>query len=169
MEKYPSQVSNKTSFNSENTAGGYLSFSLGNENYALEILKVQEIRGYDYVTKIVNTPDYIKGIVNLRGKIVPIVDLRTKFGLSQADYDEMTVVIILNLNGRDVGIVVDSVSDVIDLNPSQISNVPSLVSTIDTRHLVGLATLDDRMLIIVDIEKLMGPEDFSIFDEPTIN
>lgn len=169
METYPSHISGKPSFQNENAKGEYLTFSLGSENYAIEILKVQEIRGYDSVTKIVNTPDFIKGVVNLRGKIVPIVDLRIKFGLAQEKYNDLTVVIILNLNGLDVGIVVDSVSDVIDLDINQISNVPTLVSTIDTRHLVGLATIDEQMLIIVDIEKLMSPQELSFFDDVTIN
>lgn len=169
METYPSHTSGKPSFQHENAKGEYLTFSLGSENYAIEILKVQEIRGYDSVTKIVNTPDFIKGVVNLRGKIVPIVELRIKFGLAQEEYNDLTVVIILNLNGRDVGIVVDSVSDVIDLDINQISNVPALVSTIDTRHLVGLATIDEQMLIIVDIEKLMSPQELSLFDAVAIN
>ncbi|WP_047532674.1 chemotaxis protein CheW [Methylotenera sp. N17] len=169
MELRPAVVSNKSTFNAENASGEYLTFSLGSESYALEILKVQEIRGYDTVTKIVNTPEFVKGVVNLRGKIVPIVDLRVKFGLQQAEYDELTVVIILNLNGRDVGIVVDSVSDVIDLKAEQIRNIPSLVSTIDTKHLVGLATIDEQMLILVDIEKLMSPQEFAFLDATLIN
>lgn len=150
-------------------AGEYLTFSLGAESYALEILKVQEIRGYDSVTKVLNTPEFIKGVVNLRGKIVPIVDLRIKFNLHRSEYDEFTVVIILNLNGHDVGIVVDSVSDVIDLKAVQISEVPSLVTTIDTKHLVGLATIENRMLIIVDIEKLMSAQEMTLIESVTLN
>jgi purine-binding chemotaxis protein CheW len=150
-------------------AGEYLTFSLGAENYALEILKVQEIRGYDSVTKVVNTPDFIKGVVNLRGKIVPIVDLRIKFNLNLCAYDAFTVVIILNLNGHDVGIVVDSVSDVVDLKPAQMREIPELVTTIDTRHLVGLATIENRMLIIVDIEKLMSTQEMALIESVTVN
>lgn len=169
MESRSVVISNKPTFMAENAAGEYLTFSLGDESYALEILKVQEIRGYVTVTKIVNTPEFVKGVVNLRGKIVPIVDLRIKFNLKQADYDELTVVIILNLNGRDIGVVVDSVSDVIELKAEQIRDVPALVSTIDTKHLVGLATIDEQMLILVDIEKLMSPQELSLFDAVTIN
>ncbi len=137
---------------------------LGTEEYGLEILKVQEIRGYDAVTQIANTPDFIKGVVNLRGKIVPIVDLRIKFHLGKVEYDEFTVVIILNLSGRVVGIVVDGVSDVMALQDDQIRDVPSLVTSIDTKYIVGLATVEQQMLILVDIEQLMSSEDMALLD-----
>jgi purine-binding chemotaxis protein CheW len=145
-------------------AGEYLTFVLGNEEYGLEILKVQEIRGYDSVTQIANTPDFIKGVVNLRGKIVPIVDLRIKFHLGKVEYDEFTVVIILNLNGRVVGIVVDGVSDVMALKEEQIRDVPSLVTSIDTKYIVGLATVEEQMLILVDIEQLMTSQEMALLD-----
>ena len=145
-------------------AGEYLTFVLGNEQYGLEILKVQEIRGYDAVTKIANTPDFIKGVVNLRGKIVPIVDLRIKFHLGKVEYDKFTVVIILNLNGRVVGIVVDGVSDVMALKEEQIRDVPSLVANIDTKYIVGLATVEQQMLILVDIEQLMSSQEMALID-----
>ncbi|MEQ1599845.1 MAG: chemotaxis protein CheW [Methylotenera sp.] len=145
-------------------AGEYLTFVLGNEEYGIEILKVQEIRGYDAVTQIANTPDFIKGVVNLRGKIVPIVDLRIKFHLGKVEYDEFTVVIILNLNGRVVGIVVDGVSDVMALKEEQIRDVPSLVTSIDTKYIVGLATVEEQMLILVDIEQLMTSQEMALLD-----
>jgi purine-binding chemotaxis protein CheW len=145
-------------------AGEYLTFVLGNEQYGLEILKVQEIRGYDAVTQIANTPDFIKGVVNLRGKIVPIVDLRIKFHLGKVEYNEFTVVIILNLNGRVVGIVVDGVSDVMALKEDQIRDVPSLVTSIDTKYIVGLATVEQQMLILVDIEQLMNSQEMALID-----
>jgi purine-binding chemotaxis protein CheW len=146
------------------TAGEYLTFILGSEEYGLEILKVQEIRGYDAVTQIANTPDFIKGVINLRGKIVPIVDLRIKFHLSKVEYNEFTVVIILNLSGRVVGIVVDGVSDVTVLKDDQIRGVPSLVTSIDTKYIVGLATVASKMLILVDIEQLMSSDDMALLD-----
>ncbi len=150
-------------------AGGeYLTFVLGDEQYGLEILKVQEIRGYDAVTQIANTPDFIKGVVNLRGKIVPIVDLRIKFNLGNVQYDEFTVVIILNLNGRVVGIVVDGVSDVMALKEDQIRDVPSLVSSIDTKYIVGLATVEDHMFILIDIEPLMSSKEMALMDSVVI-
>ena len=144
--------------------GEYLTFVLGNEEYGIEILKVQEIRGYDAVTKIANTPDFIKGVINLRGTIVPIVDLRVRFNLGNVEYNEFTVVIILNLSGRVVGIVVDGVSDVITLQASQLRAVPDLVSTIDTKYLVGLGTVEERMLILVNIESLMNSQEMALID-----
>lgn len=157
-------VINNVSSRAKNAEGEYLTFVLGTEEYGLEILKVQEIRGYDAVTQIANTPDFIKGVVNLRGKIVPIVDLRIKFNLGKVEYNEFTVVIILNLHGRVVGIVVDGVSDVIALKEEQIRDVPSLVTSIDTKYIVGLATLDQRMLILVDIEQLMTSQEMELMD-----
>ena len=153
----------------DKATGEYLTFVLGNEEYGIEILKVQEIRGYDNVTKIANTPDFIKGVVNLRGRIVPIVDLRIKFKLGKVEYDEFTVVIILNLNGRVVGIVVDGVSDVTALQESQIRDVPDLVSSIDTRYILGLASVDEHMLILVDIERLMKSEEMALMDGMAVN
>lgn len=145
-------------------AGEYLTFVLGQEEYGIEILKVQEIRGYDAVTKIANTPSFIKGVVNLRGRIVPIVDLRIKFNLEKREYDEFTVVIILNLHGRVVGIVVDGVSDVMELQADRIREVPDLVSNIDTQYILGLGSVEERMLILVDIEKLMNSQEMELIN-----
>ena len=142
----------------------FLTFRLGREEYGIEILKVQEIRGYDAITQIANAPDFIKGVVNLRGIIVPIVDMRIKFRLSNADYDQFTVVIILNVAGRVMGIVVDGVSDVISLETGQIRPAPGFGSVIDTEYIMGLGTVDERMLILVDIEKLMGSSDMGLIE-----
>ncbi|CAG1004839.1 Chemotaxis protein CheW [Methylophilaceae bacterium] len=163
------EVAENTGSQSASTAGEYLTFVLGTESYGLEILKVQEIRGYDAVTKIANTPDFIKGVINLRGKIVPIVDLRVKFNMGKIEYNEFTVVIILNLNGRVVGIVVDGVSDVMALNDAQIREVPDLVTSIDTKYIMGLATVDTQMLILVDIERLMTSEEMQLVDSATMH
>ncbi len=133
----------------------FLTFRLGGEEYGIEILKVQEIRGYDAITHIANAPDFIKGVVNLRGIIVPIADMRIKFRLGKADYDQFTVVIILNVAGRVMGIVVDGVSDVITLDAEQMRPTPGMGSVIDTEYIMGLGTVDERMLILIDIEKLM--------------
>ncbi|MGZ8251260.1 MAG: chemotaxis protein CheW [Methylophilaceae bacterium] len=157
-------MSSASAVNQKSAAGEYLTFVLGTEEYGLEILKVQEIRGYDSVTQIANTPEFIKGVVNLRGKIVPIVDLRIKFHLGKVEYNEFTVVIILNLNGRVVGIVVDGVSDVMALQDSQIRAVPELVTSIDTKYIVGLATVESQMLILVDIEQLMTSQEMELMD-----
>ena len=147
--------------------GEFLTFTLGPEEYGIDILKVQEIRGYDAVTTIANTPSFIKGVINLRGIIVPIVDMRIKFNLENVTYDQLTVVIILNLESRVVGMVVDGVSDVIALTPEQIKDAPQFGATLDTKYLMGLGTVDDRMLILVDIEKLMSSHDMELMDHIT--
>src|SRR4051794_17327582 len=146
-------------------ASEFLTFRLGAESYGIEILKVQEIRGYENPTAIANAPDFIKGVINLRGVIVPILDLRIKFRLNAASYDEFTVVIILNLAGRVVGVVVDSVSDVLTLTADSIRPPPEFASaTFDTKYITGLGTADDRMLIMLDIEKLMTGADMALVD-----
>lgn len=147
----------------------YLTFTLGSESYGIDILKVQEIRGYDCVTRIANTPAFIKGVINLRGVIVPIVDLRIKFSVGEATYHEFTVVIIINVLGKVVGIVVDGVSDVVALPAQSIKPPPELGAALDTRYITGLGTLNDEMLILVDIEKLIGSEELQIVDHSTEN
>ncbi len=142
-----------------------LAFTLGKEEYGLDILKVQEIRGYDAVTKIANTPDFIKGVINLRGTIVPIVDMRIKFNLGTPSYDQSTVAIILNIMGRVVGMVVDSVSDVITLSAEQIKPPPEMGTTLATNYIIGLGTLDQRMLILVDIDKLMSSTEIGLIEK----
>ncbi len=141
-----------------------LTFTLGREEYGIDILKVQEIRGYDAVTTIANAPEFIKGVINLRGIIVPIVDMRIKFRLGNVTYDETTVVIILNVANRVVGMVVDGVSDVLTLKPEQIKPAPEFGAALDTRYLQGLGTVDDRMLILVDIEKLITSREMELIE-----
>jgi len=144
----------------------FLVFRLSEEEYGIDILKVQEIRGYDAdsVTRIANAPAFIKGVTNLRGVIVPIVDLRIRFQPGSEQYTEQTVVIILNLAERVVGIVVDGVSDVLMLSSEQISPVPELTAALSTDYLTGLGTMDTRMLILLDIEKLMMSADMGLID-----
>ena len=137
----------------------FLAFTLGREEYCIDILKVQEIRGYETVTPIPNTPAFMKGVVNLRGLIVPIIDLRIKLQLEMVTYDQFTVVIILSIFGQIVGVVVDSVSDVIALAADEIKEAPQLGAAIKTDYINGLVTLDERMLIIIDIEKLATMEE----------
>ncbi|EPY8569673.1 chemotaxis protein CheW [Shigella flexneri] len=142
-------------------------FTLGDEEYGIDILKVQEIRGYDQVTRIANTPAFIKGVTNLRGVIVPIVDLRIKFSQVDVDYNDNTVVIVLNLGQRVVGIVVDGVSDVLSLTAEQIRPAPEFAVTLSTEYLTGLGALGalgDRMLILVNIEKLLNSEEMALLD-----
>jgi purine-binding chemotaxis protein CheW len=145
-----------------NNATEVLSFRLGGEEYAISILKVQEIRGYDAVTRIASAPEYLKGVINLRGIIVPIVDMRIKFNVGEANYDPFTVVIILNINGHTIGMVVDSVSDVVTLTPDQIKPAPDMGASVATEFLQGLGTVGERMLILLDIDKLMGSEEMGL-------
>lgn len=145
-----------------NNATEVLSFRLGGEEYAISILKVQEIRGYDAVTRIANAPDYLKGVVNLRGIIVPVVDMRLKFNVGTATYDAFTVVIVLNINNHTIGMVVDSVSDVVTLTPDQIKPAPDLGATVSGDYLRGLGTVGERMLILLDIDKLLGSEEMGL-------
>lgn len=146
-------------------ASEYLSFTLGSEEYAIDILKVQEIRAYEPPTRIAHAPPFVKGVINLRGSIVPVVDLRLKFDLGQAEYTPFTVVIILNIGGRIVGAVVDSVSDVIFLNRTQIRPAPDFSGSFDTRYIIGLASQDGRMMIVTDIERLMSGADMELIDD----
>jgi purine-binding chemotaxis protein CheW len=146
--------------------GEYLTFRLGGEEYGIDILKVQEIRGYDTVTRIANAPAHILGVINLRGVIVPIVDLRVKFALGEARYDAFTVVIVLNVAERVVGAVVDSVSDVLELAPEQIRAAPAFDALLDAGYITGLASVKqgdaERMLILLDIERLMRSSDMGL-------
>lgn len=142
----------------------FLIFTLGDAEYGIDILKVQEIRGYDQVTHIANTPDFIKGVTNLRGVIVPIIDLRIKFEQEGVTYNDNTVVIVLNLEHRVVGIVVDGVSDVLSLTTDQIRPAPEFSVKMSTEYLTGLGSIDDRMLILVDIEKLLSSEEMELVD-----
>nr|WP_314899601.1 chemotaxis protein CheW [uncultured Deefgea sp.] len=141
-----------------------LVFALGKEEYGIDILKVQEIRGYDAVTGIANAPNFIKGVINLRGNIVPIVDLRIKFSLGNVVYDQFTVVIIINVSQRTMGIVVDGVSDVMTLATDQLRAAPEFGSALDTAYILGLGTVEDRMIILVDIEKLMTSADMALVE-----
>ncbi|ARB46716.1 MULTISPECIES: chemotaxis protein CheW [Alloalcanivorax] len=142
----------------------FLVFSLGDEEYAIDILKVQEIRGYENVTRIANAPDFIKGVANLRGVIVPIVDLRLKFRLASADYTQQTVVIVINIGTRVVGIVVDQVSDVMTLTAEQIKPPPEFGISLPLDYIHGLGNLEERMLVLVDIERLLTSEELAIVE-----
>ncbi len=147
----------------------FLSFILGDEHYALDIMSVKEIRGYETVTKIANAPPFIKGVINLRGDIVPIVDLRLKFEVGKAVYDEFTIVIMLNVNNRIVGIVVDGVSDVIKLKSDEIRPPPEFGVAFDSKFLLGLAPINDEMIILVNIERLISSDELGLYENKTTN
>ena len=143
----------------------FLAFTLGAEEYGIDILKVQEIRGYEAVTRTANAPEFIKGVINLRGIIIPVVDMRIKFNLGVPVYDQFTVVIILNINGRVVGMVVDSVSDVTTLTPEQVKPAPEMGTAFSSDYLIGLGTIDERMLILVNIDKLMSSAEMGLMEQ----
>ena len=140
----------------------YLTFRLDQEEYGIDILKVQEIRGYEPPTRLANAPNFIKGVVNLRGTIIPIVDMRLKFNCEKVEYNLFTVVIILSLHNRIVGIVVDSVSDVMKLSADSLKSAPDVDSSIGSDAVLGLGSLGNRMLILLDIEKLMSGIDMGL-------
>lgn len=140
----------------------YLTFKLGAEEYGIDILKVQEIRGYEAPTRIAHAPAFLKGVVNLRGTIVPIVDMRLKFNCALAEYNDFTVVIILNLRTRIVGVVVDSVSDVLELPAASVRPAPDIETAVDGNCITGLGSVAERMLILLDIERLMAGDDMGL-------
>lgn len=142
----------------------FLTFTLGDENYGLEIMKVKEIRGYEPVTKIANAPTYVKGVLNLRGDIVPIIDLRLKFNVGEATYNEFTIVIMLHVQDRIVGIVVDAVSDVINLGTDDVRPPPEFGVAFDSAYLYGLAQVGEQMVILLNIEALITSNELGLFD-----
>ena len=145
----------------------FLTFRLGAEEYGIDILRVQEIRSFEEPTRIANSPPFIKGVVNLRGVIVPVVDLRIKLGCETVAYNSFTVVIVLNVKGRVVGAVVDSVSDVLELAQENIRPAPEMASSsVDTAFITGIASVGERMLILMDIESLMSSPDMGLMDGP---
>ena len=148
--------------------GEFLTFRLGAEEYGIDILKVQEIRSYEAPTRIANAPGFIKGVVNLRGVIVPIVDLRLKLACETAEYNDFTVVIVLNVKGRVVGAVVDSVSDVLALDKNTIKPAPEMSSAVDTSFITGIGCVkngdEERMLILMDIEGLMASDEMGLLN-----
>ena len=149
------------------THAEYLTFRLGAEEYGIDILRVQEIRSYEEPTRIANAPHFIKGVVNLRGVIVPVVDLRMKLGCEKVEYNGFTVVIVLNVHGRVVGAVVDSVSDVLELAGDVIKAAPEMNTGVDTSFITGIASVGERMLILMDIAALMSSADMGLMDAAT--
>jgi purine-binding chemotaxis protein CheW len=141
-----------------------LTFNLAGEEYGVDILAVREIRGWSRVTRSPQTPEHLLGVLNLRGAIVPIMDLRLRFGLERESFGDNTVVIIVAVDERLFGIVVDAVSDVVDIDPAAIKPVPDMGAVVDTRYLKGLATHVERMVMLLDVEKLMRPEDVETLD-----
>lgn len=137
----------------------FLTFLLGAEQYGVEILKVQEIRGYSAVTPIPNTPGHIKGVINLRGTVVPVVDLRAKFSMETTEYNKFTVIIVLTVGEKVMGLVVDAVSDVLDIPAAEMRQAPDLGARVDTRFISGMATIGERMTVLLDIDRLLSEDE----------
>jgi purine-binding chemotaxis protein CheW len=148
------------------TSEQYLTFMLAGEEYGVDILRVQEIKGWDKVTRIPRTPDYVLGVINLRGAVVPIVDLRRRFGLETIAFGPTTVIIVMRVEGerneRTVGVVVDAVSEVYNVDPAETKPPPDVCGSVDTVFVKALATIEEKMLILLDIDRLIGN---SIIDE----
>jgi purine-binding chemotaxis protein CheW len=141
----------------------FLTFRIGGEEYGMDILKVQEIRSYEAPTRVAHAPSFVKGVVNLRGVIVPIMDMRIKLGVD-AQYNAFTVVIVMNIGNRTVGMVVDSVSDVLELETDQIRPAPEIAAAIDSRHVTGLGKVGERILILLDIAGMVSSPEFGLMD-----
>ncbi|MCF8106796.1 MAG: chemotaxis protein CheW, partial [Desulfohalobiaceae bacterium] len=147
-------------------AGKYLTFLLGQESYGLEILKVQEIIGVQEITKIPRTPAYIKGVINLRGKVIPVIDLRLKFDLDEQEMTRKTCIIVVQVNREDtrliMGIIVDEVSEVIDIAEKQIEPTPSLGTRLDNGFVLGMAKIESAVKMLLDIDKVLSSEEYSV-------
>jgi purine-binding chemotaxis protein CheW len=144
------------------SAGQYLTLRLGTEEYAIDILRVQEIRSYEEPTRMANAPAFVKGVINLRGAIVPIVDLRMKLDIANIEYNEFTVVIMLNVHNTVIGAVVDGVSDVVSLTAQAIKPAPQFDSRIDARFITGIADVGGRMLIVMHVAALLSPAEMGM-------
>ena len=145
-------------------AAQYLTVNLGNEEYGVDILAVREIRGWTPVTRIPQAPRYVLGVLNLRGAIVPVLDLRLRFGLSREEYTATTVCVIVMVAGRQFGIVVDAVSDVVEVAPGSVRPVPDMGTTVDTEYLKGLTSSGERMVLLLDVDRLLQPQDAQMLE-----
>ncbi|MDF3981055.1 chemotaxis protein CheW [Luteibacter sp. PPL201] len=145
-------------------AAQYLSVNLGNEEYGVDILAVREIRGWTAVTRIPQAPPYVLGVLNLRGAIVPVLDLRLRFGLAREEYTATTVCVIVMVAGRQFGVVVDAVSDVVEVAPDGVRPVPDMGTTVDTEYLKGLTSVGERMVLLLDVDRLLQPQDAQMLD-----
>jgi purine-binding chemotaxis protein CheW len=152
-------LSNLTGFS--NDGHQYLTFKLREEEYGIEILRVQEIKGFSRITPLPNTPRYLKGVLNLRGTVVPVVDLRTKFNLPETEYDRFTVIVVVTVGKKVVGLVVDAVSDVLGIAPGDVEPAPDLGAGIDTSFMTGMAKAGDRLITLLNVEKLVNHEELA--------
>jgi purine-binding chemotaxis protein CheW len=146
---------------SDPAASQFLTFVLGDEQYGVEILQVQEIRGYSGVTPIPNTPPYIKGVMNLRGTVVPVIDLRARFSMEAGEYDKFTVIVVVTVGEKVIGLVVDAVSDVLDIPAAEIRATPDLGARVDTQFISGMASIGGRLAVLLDIQRLLSEDEIA--------
>jgi purine-binding chemotaxis protein CheW len=147
-------LGNQASFTTEGSQ--YLTFTVGHEEYGVEILKVQEIKGYGAITPIPNTPDYVKGVMNLRGTIIPVVDLRAKFGMPATEYTQFTVIIVVTVGAKVMGLIVDAVSDVLNIPKADIQATPDFGRRVDARFINGMAKAGEKLVVLLDIDTVLG-------------
>ncbi len=149
--------------------GKFLTFVLGNEEYGIEILKVREIIGLINITTVPQTPEHMKGVINLRGKVIPVIDLRLKFSMQEEVHTQETCVIVVEVNGTSVGIIVDSVSEVVDINGGEIEDAPNFGQGIDTSFIIGLGKVNDKLIIMLDIDAILSSTDLEMVEEAVSN
>ncbi len=149
----------------EVTEGKFLTFFLGSEVYGIEILRVREIMGLLDITTVPQTPDYMKGVINLRGKVIPVIDLRLKFSMQEEEHTEETCIIVVEVNSTSIGIIVDSVSEVLDIKSGEIEETPSLGQGIDTDFIMGLGKAKDKIIILLDIERVLSSEEMEVIGQ----
>ncbi len=137
----------------------YLTFRLGSEEYGVEILRVQEIKGYTAITPIPNTPPYIKGVMNLRGTVIPVIDLRSKFGMAEAQYNQFTVIIVVTVGPKVIGLIVDAVSDVLSIPTADVQATPDFGAQVDARYMSGMAKAGDKLVVLLDIDRTLGGDE----------
>jgi purine-binding chemotaxis protein CheW len=142
--------------------GQFLTFTLQNEEYGIEILRVQEIKGFSKITPIPNAPPFVRGVMNLRGTVVPIVDLRARFSMTEKEYDQFTCIVVVNVGSRVVGLVVDSVSDVLNIPGESIADPPELATDGNSSCITGMGKLGERIVMLLDTSKLIGAEPLSV-------
>ena len=158
--------------NNNQQGGKFLSFFLKDEEYGIEILKVQEIIGMLPITRVPRTPEYVKGVINLRGKIIPVTDLRRKFGMEEMQESAENCTIVVKTAGLEIGVIVDKVSEVLDISDSDIESVPSFGTEVDTKYLLGIGNTNGRVRLLLDIDYVISEEDFSgirsVIDEAAV-
>lgn len=142
----------------------FLTFTLGDEEYGVDILKVQEIKGYSFITRVPRTPEFVRGVLNLRGTIVPVIDLRAKFGLERREYDQFTVIVVVVVQGRAMGLITDSVSDVLNLPHGDITETPEFSNRLDTKFISGMGRAGDKLIILLDVEKLLSTDEMQVVE-----